>query len=145
MESILIENKSQNNIHIRYLERFSIPEAQVFYRQQQKFRKIDICSGTAPIMDLTYDSIRFETRDILRIGDMIAIDILIPHEEKISLKGYVIWISRQKENKHYYIVVQFLPFSGKKPSNSFQSRKKLEQIIHKYHNSDNSTCYEITL
>ena len=145
MESILINNKNIKNPHIRYIERFVIPNAQVFYKQQKNSKSSEKCSGIVPLIDLTYDSLRFETRDILKVGDTIDIDILIPGEEKLAMRGHVVWISRQKENKHYYIVVQFLPFAGRKPYNSFQSRKKLEQIFHKYHNPENSTCYEITL
>ena len=143
MESIVIDNKSQNKTQIRYLERFSIPKAQVFYRQQHSLG-IENCSGTVPLMDLTYDSVRFETRDIIRIGDTIEIEILIPSEEKIPIKGHVVWISRQKENRQYYIVVQFLPFTKRNSYNSLSSRNKLEQIINKYYNPENRTYYEIT-
>ena len=145
MESILFNNEKIKNPHIRYIERFSIPNAQVLYRQQKHHKSHEKCSSTVPLMDLTYDSVRFETRDILRVGDTIDLDILIPDEDKIPMRGHVVWISRQKENKHYYIVVQFMPFAGRKPYNSFHSRHKLEQIINKYHNPENSTCYEITL
>lgn len=145
MESILIDSESKKNPHIRYIERFSISKAQILYRQKQNPRANENCTGIVPLIDLTYDSVRFETKDILRVGDIIEFDILIPGEEKIAMKGHVVWISRQKENKHYYIVVQFLPFADRKPYNSFQSRNKLEQIINKYHNPENGTYYEITL
>jgi len=116
----------------RMLERISIDGAKICYRMQDEGSLHSRFSAPVPLSDLTWNSIRFEADASLTTGEIVDLQILIPGEKKIRVRGYLIWNSRSDQKEHNYVVVQLLPFGQGTEYNPVTTREALKMIINKF-------------
>ena len=112
----------------RYLERITIDGAKITYRMDRVSRY----SGPVPLSDLTWSSLRFEADPSLQTGEIIELQIFIPGEDKIRVRGHLIWTSRSDETGRNFAVVQLLPFGPGREYNSMNTRDTLKRIINQF-------------
>jgi len=125
---MVVESKEDR----RALERVKIKGAAISYRFVNELRVINRYLGPEPLEDLTWSSIRFATDKSLQPGELLDVEISIPGENKLRVRGCVIWISDLPINEKFYAVVQFLAYGSTKPYNSIKIKERLKQIVDKY-------------
>ena len=116
----------------RALERVRIKGAAIFYRFVNDLKVINRFLGPEPLEDLTWGSLRFTTDKLLHPGEIIDVEISIPGENKLRVRGCVIWMSDLPVNQKFYAVVQFLAYGTTKPYNSIKIKDRLKHIVDKY-------------
>ncbi len=116
----------------RALERVKIKGAAIFYRFANDLKVINRFLGPEPLEDLTWGSLRFATDKSLHPGEILDVEISIPGENKLRVRGCVIWMSDVAINQKFYTVVQFLAYGTTKPYNSIKIKERLKQIVDKY-------------
>ena len=119
----------------RFLERIKIAGARVAFRTSSEKGLFSRYSEPMPVEDITWNSLRFSTNHFLKSGDPVDLEVLIPGENKIKVKGHLVWTSRKPDDQTNYAVVQLLPFGSGKQYNSLNIRQKLKGLIKKYSNS----------
>ncbi len=116
----------------RFLERISIDGAKISYRMDKETLLFKYFSDPVPLSDLTWNSLRFEADASLPTGNIVDLKIEIPGEEKIRVKGHLIWNSRSQGENRNYVVVQLLPFGPGRNYNSLTTHEALKRIINKF-------------
>ena len=116
----------------RALDRVRIKGAEVFYRFSKEMNLLSPFSGPGPLEDLTWSSLRFTTGKSLHAGELVEVEISIPNEDKVRIRGYLIWTSDMPVNEKYYAVVQFLPYGTGKSYNSMKVKDRLQELVEKY-------------
>jgi hypothetical protein len=115
-----------NGIERRHADRLQIIGANVIYTLNNgQF-------GLQPLNDLTMSSARFEIDHIMKDEDIIELELIIPGEDKVYVKGKVIRLSNPAFEHPPYVVIQFLPFGTDERYNSMQSYEQLKNLIDKY-------------
>ena len=114
----------------RHLERFEVPGAQVMFKSNKGFRLFERSIGPLPLKDITKNGACITLDQPLGKGTLINIVIRIPGQEKIKVKGHVVWSSYPHDPLQ--AGVQFLPYGEGKLYNSFSSRQQLEQLTQQY-------------
>ncbi len=112
----------------RYSDRYHFDDAKVYCQENSTFGLFKQFSEPVALNDLTKSGISFKTNKLVSRGDQIELKIDIPGRQKIKIKGRVVWVADNQDEKHA-IGVQFLPFGTMKQYNSFTSREKLERLI----------------
>ncbi len=116
----------------RALERVKIKGAAIFYRFANDLKLLNRYLGPEPLEDLTWSSLRFATDKSIHPGELLEVEISIPGESKVQVRGCVIWMSDMPINDKFYAVVQFLAYGTTKPYNSIKIKERLKQIVDKY-------------
>jgi hypothetical protein len=116
----------------RALARVKIKGAAIFFRYVNDMKVLKRYIGPEPLEDLTWSSLRFITDKSIHPGEILDVEISIPGESKVRVRGCVIWMSDIPINSKYYAVVQFLAYGTSKPYNSIKIKERLKQIVNKY-------------
>jgi hypothetical protein len=114
----------------RHLERFEVPGAQILYKSGKAFNIFERYSGPVPLKDITKNGACILIDQQVERGTLVNIEIRIPGQEKIKVKGHVVWNSYPKDPS--YAGVQFLPYGEGKKYNSFNCRQQLEYLTEQY-------------
>ena len=104
----------------RHSDRFEVPGASVNYVLQDGNR------AQMPLRNITHGGICFGIEHSLKKGDLVDIDIKLPGNAAISVRGNVVWSSRMDA------AVQFLPFGTDERYNSFTSYQKIKNLLSDY-------------
>ena len=75
-----------------------------------------------PLKNITHGGICFSVEHSLEKGDLVELDIKLPGNAEISVKGNVVWSSRLDA------AVQFLPFGTDERYNSFKDFNAIQFI-----------------
>jgi hypothetical protein len=116
----------------RSMLRVKIKGAAIFFRFVDEVKVINRFIGPEPLEDLTWSSLRFATDKSIHPGEILDVEITIPGESKVRVRGCVIWMSDVPISGKYYAVIQFLAYGTTKPYNSIKIKDRLKQIIDKY-------------
>ena len=114
----------------RHLERFEIPGAQIMFKPGKGFRLFERFTGPLPLKDITKNGACIIIDQPLDKGTLVNIEIRIPGQRKIKIKGHVVWNSYPHDPLQAGI--QFLPYGEGKQYNSFYSRQQLEQLAQQF-------------
>ena len=106
----------------RHSDRFEVPGAMVQYQMNGEIK------NQMPLKDITNGGIRFNISHHLQKGDFIELEIEIPENEKITVKGNVVWATNVDA------AVQFLPFGTDERYNSFESYQQIKNLMNEYIN-----------
>jgi hypothetical protein len=120
----------------RSQERVKIKGAQVCYRCAKEKNLFSRFSDPMPIEDLTWSSVRFSTREYLKQGESVDLEMRIPGEAKIKVKGHLIWSTQKPNDETHFAVVQLFPFGSGSQYNPLSIRNKLKNLISKYRSSE---------
>ena len=101
----------------RHSDRFEIPGARVNYCLQNGAR------AQMPLKNITHGGICFGVDHPLEKGDLVEVDIKLPGNAEIYVKGNVVWASK------FDAAVQFLPFGTDERYNSFASYQKIKAVL----------------
>jgi hypothetical protein len=101
----------------RHSDRFEIPGARVNYCLP------DGNKAQMPLRNITHGGICFGIEHSLQKGDLVELDIKLPGNAEISVRGNVVWTSKLDA------AVQFLPFGTDERYNSFTSYQKLKNLL----------------
>jgi len=112
----------------RYSKRYHFNDGKVYCQENSTFGFFKQFSEPFNLNDLTKSGISFITTKKVSRGDEVNLKIDIPGEQKIQVKGRVVWVSSRDEIFNT-VGVQFLPFGTMKQYNSFGAREKLERLI----------------
>lgn len=125
-------------IHIerRHLERFKIPAAEVYYRQEAGFRDCVAVEAKGKMVDLTVKGVRFEADQKLCPGARIRVEVHVPDRERIALKGNVVWVGRVQDQGPLFAVVEFLDYADEPGYNPRQSLEQLEELRDNYNGQE---------
>jgi PilZ domain len=104
----------------RHSDRFEIPGARVNYYLK------DGKEGQMPLRNITHGGICFGIEDPLEKGDLVEVNIKLPGQCEIFVKGNVVWASKMAA------AVQFLPFGTDERYNSFTSYQKIKEVLTEY-------------
>ncbi len=102
----------------RFEDRVRIDGAHVCYRSGKEKSLFGRFSEPMPIEDLTWCSVRFSTREYIKIGEPIDLEMKIPGENKIKVRGHLIWSAQKPDDETHFAVVQLFPFGTGKEYNS---------------------------
>ena len=116
----------------RHLERFSIPGAKTLYKIQKKINLFNRFNGPTELKDLTKHGACIEIREDLPPGSMLIMQIIIPGQVKFNVRGQIVWRSKSQVQSLGFAGIQFSPYGGRKPYNSFKTRETLEQLTQQY-------------
>lgn len=116
----------------RSMDRVKIDGAMIIYRHGKDPAFFNRYSHPMPLEDMTWSSFRFQADKFIRNGEVIDIELKIPGEHKIKVKGQLIWTAAAPDDETQYAVVQLLPFGSGKQYNSMSVREKLKALIEKY-------------
>ena len=100
----------------RHSDRFEIPGARVNYRVN------DGEELQMPLKNITHGGICFEIKHPLEMGELVTMDIKLPGNNKIFLKG----------TTEIAAAVQFLPFGTDERYNSFISYQQIKEVLTKH-------------
>jgi len=112
----------------RYSRRMQFDDAKVYCQENSTFKLFNQFSEAFALNDLTKSGVSFKTNKKISRGDQVQLKIDIPGQQKIRVKGRVVWVSEEEASPHA-VGVQFLPFGTMKQYNSFSAREKLERLI----------------
>jgi len=101
----------------RHSDRFEIPGARVNYSQENGKKE------QMPLRNITHGGICFGTEQPLEKGALVEVDIKLPGNAEIYVKGNVVWASK------FDAAVQFLPFGTDERYNSFKSYQKIKEVL----------------
>jgi len=101
----------------RHSDRFEIPGARVNYCLK------DGIEVQMPLRNITHGGICFGIEQPLEKGELVEIDIKLPGNAEIYVKGNVVWASKMAA------AVQFLPFGTDERYNSFASYQKIKEVL----------------
>ena len=113
-------------IERRHLDRFNIPGAEIIYKLP------DGTSSRVKLVDATRSGVRFEINNPVIIGEIIELEIIVPQNDNIFIKGHVVWTSKPDSENPAYAVVQFLVFGSDERYNSMQSYEQLKELSEEY-------------
>jgi len=112
----------------RFSERYHFDNAKVYCQEDSTLGLFRQFSEPFTLNNLTKSGISFKTTKSVTRGDQVQLKIDIPGNQKIKIKGRVVWVAEQSQEQQS-VGVQFLPFGTMKQYNSFTSREKLERLI----------------
>ena len=121
-----------DNKERRFNERVKIDGAHICYRCTKEKSLFGRFSDPTPIEDITWSSVRFVTEEYLKSGEAVDLEMKIPGEKKIRVKGHLIWSKQKPDDETHFTVVQLMPFGSGKQYNSLSIRNKLKNLISKY-------------
>lgn len=101
----------------RHSDRFEIPGAMVQYQMNGEIKT------QLPLKDITNGGVRFNISHNLQKGDFLELEIEIFENEKIIVKGNVVWATKDDA------AVQFLPFGTDERYNSFESYQQIKNLM----------------
>jgi len=101
----------------RHSDRFEIPGAMVQYQMNGEIKT------QMPLKDITNGGVRFGVSHDLHKGDYLELEIELPRNERISVKGNVVWATKADA------AVQFLPFGTDEKYNSFESYQQIKNLM----------------
>lgn len=122
-----------DGIERRHSVRLSFLGAQVIYK-----RKNGQC-GCVPLKDLTKSSASFSIEHYLQFGEVVELEIKIPDNEIITIKGIITRLSDPSLEDTRYAVVQFLAFGTDERYNSMECYQQLGELTEKYNLFEEST------
>jgi len=118
--------KIQNLMERRKNDRYHIPDAQIVYKLKTGHTSL------VPLVDLTKCSAKFQTRHMVQLGTSVDMEILIPQNKNICLRGKIIRLSDPHNEKMTAAIAQFMPFGTLDNYNSFYSYNQLNKIVDEY-------------
>ena len=104
-------------IERRHSDRFEIPGARVNYSLENGLKT------QMPLRNITHGGVCFGIDHPLEKGDLIEIDIKLPGNAEIYVKGNVVWASKLDA------AVQFLFFLTDESYNSFKSYQRIKEVL----------------
>jgi len=116
----------------RNLERLEIEGAKIALRREKSVNILERYSEPYPVKDITWSSVRFITNRLLQIGEAVEIELIVPGEKKIRVRGHLVWTSTRDNSEEHYAVVQFLPFGNEKPYNPVKYKEMLKRVIERH-------------
>jgi len=119
----------------RFEERVKIDGACVCFKCSTEKGIFSKYSDPMPIEDMTWSSVRFTTHEYLQTGESFDLEMKIPGENKIKVKGHLIWSAQKPDDETHFAVVQLYPFGSGRDYNSLNIRTKLKNLINKYRSS----------
>jgi len=116
----------------RNLERLEIEGAKISLRREKSVNLLERYSEPYLVKDITWSSVRFITNRLLQTGETVEIELLVPGEKKIRVRGHLVWTSTQEKSQEHYAVVQFLPFGNERPYNPIKYKDLLKRVIERH-------------
>jgi hypothetical protein len=107
-------------------ERYRIPGAQIVYKLKNGHISL------VPLVDLTRSSAKFQTRHPIQLGTSVDMELLIPEDVNIILRGKVIRLSDPSNEKISTAIAKFMPFRRQEKYNSLYSYNLLNKLVKEY-------------
>ncbi len=120
----------------RHLERFSIPGAKTLYKIHKKINLFRRYCGPTNLKDITKHGACIEIREDLHAGCLLILQIIVPGEEKINVRGQIVWTNKAQVQNYGLAGIQFSPYGEGKPYNAFKIRETLEKLTQQYLNNN---------
>ncbi len=115
----------------RSLDRFEIPGTNVICKKTEGFKLFPRYSNDSTLENLSKSGVCLKLKNGINIGDMLKLELDIPGESNLQLRGHVRWKS-QKLGDFNKIGIQFEPFGRGKKFNPLSSLDKLREIQQQY-------------
>ncbi|MFC2088953.1 PilZ domain-containing protein, partial [Calditrichota bacterium] len=93
----------------RALNRFNVPGSMVLYKKDEGMKIFQRYSVMSEIKDLSKSGVGLQIKNGIKKGERLQLQIVLPGEEKIDVKGRVRW-KIPEDNKYNNIGIQFEPF-----------------------------------
>ncbi len=122
---IFIEEKKDKDR--RALRRFEIPDTNVICKKEEGLKLFNRYSNVSILENLSKCGVCLKLKDGINIGDKLKLQMNIPGEDNLEVKGHVRWKSH-KEGEFNRIGIQFEPFGKGKYLNPLSSLEKLREI-----------------
>ena len=111
----------------RSLQRFEIPGTNVICRKDEGFKLFNRYSNISTLENLSKSGVCLKLKNGINIGDKLKLQLNIPGENKLEVKGHVRWKSL-KVGEFNRIGIQFEPFGKGTFLNPLSSLEKLREI-----------------
>lgn len=111
----------------RALERFEIPGTNVICKKEEGFKIFNRYQNTSFMDNLSKSGICLKLENGINIGDKLKLELNIPGENSLEIKGHVRWKLKDR-GVYNKIGVQFEPFGKGKYLNSISCLDKLREI-----------------
>lgn len=84
------------------------------------------------LKDITKHGACIEIKEDLPSGSRLLLEIIVPGEQRINVRGQVVWTNKAPKQNSGLAGIQFSPYGEGKPYNSFKTRELLEKLTQQY-------------
>ena len=124
---------SNGKLEKRKCIRFEIPGAKISVKRAGVFGLFSGFSGPFELVNLSKGGVGFECESILTMDQKILIQLHVPGEPTLHLRGNVRWqASGLGPNQPKMTGVQFLPFGGSRRTNPKEALEVLNRLEEQY-------------
>jgi Tfp pilus assembly protein PilZ len=122
----------------RTCERFVVPGATVYCKEEGFFFLKKYADDFYPVFDISLGGLRYLSQKPLKDNTKVSLKIVIPGEDDtMIMKGKVKWVSPNTAKSYKYIIgIQFEPYGTRKGNNDPESLKRLEVLEQKAKSSE---------
>ena len=110
----------------RALNRFEIPDTNVVCKKNEVLKIFYRYSNISTQENISKCGACLKLKNGINIGDKLKLELNIPGDENLEIRGHVRWKSHQ-EGEFNKIGIQFEPFGKGKSLNSLSSLEKLRE------------------
>ena len=124
---------SNGKMEKRQCVRFEVPGAKVSIKKAGIFGLFFGFSGPLELVNLSKGGVGFESERVLKMDQKILIQLHVPAEPMLHLRGHVRWqASGLGANQPKMTGVQFLPFGGSRRANPKEALDALNRLEEQY-------------
>jgi len=123
---------TENGAKRRRARRFQIPGGKVRLKRAGLFSLFQGFSGPFPVGNASKGGLALRTNERFRKGQKLTIQLLIPNEAPLNLKGEAWWQEEQMEGIYATTGIKFMPFGSKAGWNSSEVLEMLRKLEARY-------------
>lgn len=118
----------------RYMERFRLPQARLYYRISNKTSFFNGYRGPAKISDINKCSLGIVGSLELTYGTPLMLKIILPDYPEIILKGHISGFLKDHNGLTTRTIIQLMPYGYDVQYNSFKYKRRLESCLYQNRN-----------
>jgi len=120
-----------SNSERRALQRLEIPGSLACYKKEKNIPILNRYSELMDLKNLSKSGVCLQIKNGIKKGDRLLLQLVLPGDYKIELKGQVRWKSGTAGDFNE-VGIQFEPFGAGRSLNSLSSLEKLRTISNQY-------------
>ncbi len=113
----------------RYMDRITIPKAQLFYRVNDKHKLLHAYHGPFWISDICKSSLSISGALRFKNKTPLCLKLIVPDQPEILLKGFILGYLRNRAGQVIKTVIQLMPFGHAPQYNTFKQKRRLENCL----------------
>ena len=116
----------------RRFRRFEIPSGEARYKKIARPKLIKYFSKSYPVLNLGVGGLAVLSREVLRNGEAVIIQLTAPGEKLLNLRSRVIWQNPVALRNDMVMGLEFMEFGNRKDFNSPDALNVLRRLYARY-------------